>query len=144
MGRKGMLSCLPDGSAKAGPSRNLLPRGPNNEYPRHVAVRVRGDTLDVVYSRIGDAPERLLLSRVKLGSDWRKWKAEGDVVEILAPEKDYEGVSYPIKPSRAGAGTKLRELRDPAFFEENGKTYLLYSVAGESGIAIAEWEDERP
>jgi len=29
-------------------------------------------------------------------------------------------------------------LRDPAIFEENERVYLLYAVAGESGIAIAE------
>jgi len=28
-------------------------------------------------------------------------------------------------------------LRDPAIFEEDGNIYLLYSVAGELGIAIA-------
>jgi hypothetical protein len=33
---------------------------------------------------------------------------------------------------------RVRQLRDPALFEEEGRTYLLYSVAGESGIAIAE------
>jgi hypothetical protein len=32
----------------------------------------------------------------------------------------------------------VRQLRDPAIFPENGKTYLLYSIAGENGIAIAE------
>jgi hypothetical protein len=30
------------------------------------------------------------------------------------------------------------KLRDPAIFVEAGRTYLLYSVAGESGIAIGE------
>jgi hypothetical protein len=30
------------------------------------------------------------------------------------------------------------QLRDPAIFRENGHTYILYSVAGERGIAIAE------
>jgi hypothetical protein len=29
-------------------------------------------------------------------------------------------------------------LRDPGIFVEGGKTYLLYSIAGESGIAIGE------
>jgi hypothetical protein len=32
----------------------------------------------------------------------------------------------------------VRQLRDPAIFREDGKTYLLYSIAGESGIAVAE------
>ena len=29
-------------------------------------------------------------------------------------------------------------LRDPAVFREDGRLHLLYSVAGESGIGIAE------
>jgi len=33
---------------------------------------------------------------------------------------------------------QVRQLRDPALLETDGRTYLLYSVAGESGIAIAE------
>ena len=31
----------------------------------------------------------------------------------------------------------VRQLRDPAIYEEDGSVYLLYSVAGEDGIAIA-------
>jgi hypothetical protein len=34
------------------------------------------------------------------------------------------------------------QLRDPAIFEENGRIYLFYAVAGESGIAIAELVDD--
>jgi hypothetical protein len=29
-------------------------------------------------------------------------------------------------------------LRDPAIFEEHGRTWLLYAIAGESGLALAE------
>ena len=32
----------------------------------------------------------------------------------------------------------MNQLRDPAIYEEAGKTYLLYAVGGESGIALAE------
>jgi hypothetical protein len=34
----------------------------------------------------------------------------------------------------------VNQLRDPAIFEEadSGRVFLLYAVAGESGIAIAE------
>jgi len=32
----------------------------------------------------------------------------------------------------------VNQLRDPAIFEENDQVFLLYAVAGESGIAIAE------
>ena len=45
----------------------------------------------------------------------------------------------PLEPSKAGpAQVRVRQLRDPAVFREGAKTYLFYSVAGESGIAIAE------
>jgi hypothetical protein len=32
----------------------------------------------------------------------------------------------------------VNQLRDPAIFEDSGKIYLLYTVAGEQGIAIGE------
>ena len=32
----------------------------------------------------------------------------------------------------------VRQLRDPCVYEEDGRTYLLYSGGGESGIGIAE------
>ncbi|HTP48416.1 MAG TPA: hypothetical protein VMQ50_16000 [Casimicrobiaceae bacterium] len=45
----------------------------------------------------------------------------------------------PARPSVRGlARHPVRELRDPAIFVEGNRTYLLYAVAGESGIAIGE------
>jgi hypothetical protein len=32
----------------------------------------------------------------------------------------------------------VRQLRDPAIFEEGGRASLLYAVQGEAGIAISE------
>jgi hypothetical protein len=32
----------------------------------------------------------------------------------------------------------VNQLRDPAIFSEGHQTYLLYTVGGEAGIAIAE------
>ena len=32
----------------------------------------------------------------------------------------------------------VNQLRDPAIYEEDGRVYLLYTVAGERGIALAE------
>lgn len=58
---------------------------------------------------------------------------------ICPSGKDYEGADLPLTVSTEGAATqRFRELRDPAVFEENGKIYLLYTVAAESGIAIGE------
>ena len=54
-------------------------------------------------------------------------------------ERDYEGANLPLRASQRGIAMQpMRELRDPAVFEDDGKTYLLYSVAGEHGIAIAQ------
>jgi hypothetical protein len=32
----------------------------------------------------------------------------------------------------------VNQLRDPAIFEDEGRIYLLYAIAGEQGIAIGE------
>lgn len=105
---------------------------------RHVALKLEGNVLSVFYSRIGDSPECILLSRIELNSDWMSWKATAPVT-ILEPEEKYEGVDFSIARSRSGAASgPVHELRDPAIFCEEGRGYLLYSVAGESGIAISE------
>lgn len=108
------------------------------EDMRHSAVKVQGDTLMVFYSVVGENPERILLSRVDLSSGWMTCK-ETEPVVVLEPEREWEGASLPREPSvRGPAPGPVRQLRDPAIFEDEGRTYLLYSVAGESGIAIAE------
>ncbi|NET40152.1 MAG: glycoside hydrolase family 32 protein, partial [Cyanothece sp. SIO1E1] len=106
---------------------------------RHSAVYVRNDVLYLLYTRKSDAPERIVMATVPMTEDWTHWKA-GEPIEVLRPEKDYEGVDHPNAPSKKGGGIGLQQLRDPGIFEEDGKLYLLYSVAGEEGIAIAELE----
>ena len=104
---------------------------------RHSAVIVRDDTLFVFWTRVGDAPESLLLSTIDLSSDWADWQ-ESPEVEVLRPEFDWEGADAPVLPSvRSTAYGKVNQLRDPALHEEDGEVYLLYAVAGESGIALA-------
>ena len=105
---------------------------------RHAAVRYAGDTLDVFWSRAGDAPESILHSRVRLDGDWTAWREEGARV-VLAPEHAWEGAGEPVEPSVRGEINRLvRQLRDPCIHEEDGRTYLLYCGGGESGIGIAE------
>jgi hypothetical protein len=105
---------------------------------RHAAVDLRGDVLRVYYSRIGDRPERILVSETRLTPDWRTWRASTPV-DVLAPERDYEGHSLALEVSAPDeAPGRVRQLRDPGIFAEDRRTYLLYSVAGESGLAIAE------
>ena len=63
---------------------------------------------------------------------------ESEAAIVLEPEMGYEGTDVPLEPSaRAWIPERARQLRDPAIFQEGGDTYLLYSVAGEQGIAIA-------
>ena len=105
---------------------------------RHAAVLVRDNVLEVFYSNVHDCPERILLSTIHLTEDWMTW-SNSPPITVLKPEMDYEGVGYPLIPSERGAPDgSVHQLRDPCVFQERGKTYLLCSVAGESGIAIAE------
>ena len=105
---------------------------------RHAAVRCRDGALDVFWSRVGDAPERILHSRIPLEGDWMQWREEGARV-VLEPEHAWEGAGMRIEPSMRGEIDHLvRQLRDPCLYEEDGRTYLLYSGGGESGIGIAE------
>ena len=133
LARLAALSRSPDGLQPFEP-------GPDCGFPpnvRHVAVTLRGDMLHVVYSCIGDAPERLFHTTIALSGDWRDWKVAPSC-EILHPEHDYEGADQTLEPSKIGAIlSPANQLRDPDFLHADGEDYLFYSVAGEHGVAIA-------
>ncbi len=109
-----------------------------NPDMRHCALLVRGDRLHVFWTQVGQAPERILLSTIDLAQPWSRWK-ESSPVEVMRPERHWEGAGTPVESSiRSVAYGPVNQLRDPAIFEEGGRVYLLYAVAGESGIGIAE------
>ena len=109
-----------------------------NPDMRHSAVMKRDGELWVFWTLVGEAPERILLSRIDLTDDWHGWK-DNAPVEILRPERSWEGADAPLVPSvRSTAYGQVNQPRDPAIFAEGGRIYLLYAIAGESGIAIAE------
>lgn len=109
-----------------------------NPNMRHAAMLKRGVTLHVFWTQVGDAPESILLSRIDLAGDWMSWRDEPPVL-VLAPERDWEGANAPRVPSvRSTAYGQVNQLRDPAIYEEDGRIFLLYAVAGESGIGLAE------
>ena len=115
-------------------------RGPLlfNPNMRHSALLVRDGVLHVFWTQVGDAPERILMSTIDLSGDWRSWR-ESEPVEILRPKRVWEGAAAPVEQSmRSTAYGTVNQLRDPAILEDEGRTYLLYAVAGESGIALAE------
>ncbi len=106
---------------------------------RHNAVTVSGDRLLVAYSRWYDDPEHILLASVDLNGDWMTWRS-GPSVSVVRPERDWEGAHMEPGPSKKGWQMNVRQLRDPAFFVDDGQTYLLYSVGGEIGIALGCWD----
>ena len=111
-----------------------------NPDMRHAALLKRGGTLYVFWTQVGEAPERIKLSAIDVSGDWTSWR-EAPGVEVLRPERDWEGADAPLEPSvRSTAYGHVNQLRDPAIFEDaaSGRVFLLYAVAGESGIAIAE------
>ena len=133
MARLGQLLRSTDPLAAFEIGANPFDGGPYAERVRHVATLLRGRTLFVFFTGIGDAPERLMLSTIDLAVDWKSWKASPPV-ELLRPEAPYECPGLPNVPSAAGEiEGPARQLRDPAIFEEAGKTYLFYSICGEQG-----------
>jgi hypothetical protein len=139
--RAGVLLRSPDMRTPFEPGPTLI-AGSADQLLRHAAVDVRGDVLRIYYSRIGDRPERILLSEVRLSADWSKWRASAPVT-VLSPDQAYEGADRPLEVSRPDkAPGRVRQLRDPAIFQEGPRTYLIYSIAGESGLAIAELREQ--
>lgn len=107
---------------------------------RHSGLWKNGDDLYVFYTKVGDAPERILYTKIDLSSsDWLDWIA-ADSKELLRPMLDWEGANQELKPSiRGEAGIAVNQLRDPDIFEdEDGKLYLIYAGAGEQALGIAE------
>jgi hypothetical protein len=112
--------------------------GPYANKVRHVALLPRGDKLEVFFSAIGDAPEKILHTTIALTGDWTQWKA-GPYTEVLTPQAPYECTEMAEEPSQVGEiYGPAKQLRDPALFVEDGKIYLFYTVCGEQGVGLAE------
>ncbi|HEU5086136.1 MAG TPA: hypothetical protein VFT99_01780, partial [Roseiflexaceae bacterium] len=109
----GELAHSPDGLAPFTEARPFI------RNARHTAVLQHGRHLIVWYSRVGDAPERILACTVDLAGPWTEWR-DSQPIEVVQPEADYEGAGYANEPSRFGAATHVRQLRDPAIFAEDG------------------------
>ena len=110
--------------------KKILPR------MRHAGVYTRGSTLYVFYSRIGDKPERIVMTKIKMGT-WKRIRT----YEVLEPKEDYEGIAFASRISFSGPSNNyVRQLRDPYVYEEGKNLYLLYSNAGEKGICVAKME----
>lgn len=129
MARLGTLMRHGPGGWQLGPS-------PLGGAPRHVAVLVRGDHLHVVFSRIGDAPERLIHTVLDMSRPWPDWRP-GPETELLRPTLPWEGANEPNRPSVAGAVDFANELRDPDLTEDGEDIWLVYSGGGEAALGLA-------
>lgn len=108
---------------------------PNNA--RHVAVLIRGNTLHLFFTMVGEIPESIMVGEIDLSSDWMAWEVR-NTRELLRPLHEWEGVTEPLVPSARGPiEHPVNQLRDPCVFEDGDDVYLLYGVAGEQGIAIS-------
>ena len=105
---------------------------------RHHALLYDDARWYLLWTRVGDTPERILVSELLTGPDWRRWRL-GEPAEVHRARRDWEGADLPAEASRYGAVMqRVNQLRDPAVFSENGRHFLLYAYAGEQGIAIGE------
>jgi len=112
--------------------QQLFPRN------RHFAVRSpTPGTLQVFLTRRGDRPERVQVAVVDLDRPAEEWRADPHPPEtVLWPAREHEGGDLPLSTSEEGpVDRRVRALRDPAVFEEGGRTYLFYAAAGERAIA---------
>ena len=135
--RLGLVSRASDPLQPFLPGPNLFQGGAYANRVRHVGVVQTGDLLQVYFTAIGDAPERVLMSTVDLSGDWSTWRASPPV-PVLAPEASYECIDLPNAPSEAGdVETRVRQLRDPFVFQDAGRAWLFYAFCGEQGIAAA-------
>jgi hypothetical protein len=107
---------------------------------RHSTVRLVGDTLEVLYTRIGDCPERIMMSTMDLSvGDYELWDSTFPSREILQAELDWEGGDIPPTNSQGStAPENVNQLRDPYIFKDNdGRLYLFYCGRGEDAIGVA-------
>lgn len=111
--------------------------GPDRYSLRHIGLDLTGDWLFVYFTCVGHRPERILCTAVELKGPSASWKALRPV-EVIRPATSAEGADLPLAYSKGGRSRAPENaLRDPAVFREAGHAWLLYSTAGEHGLAAA-------
>jgi len=129
-GAGGRLYRAPSPRGPFTPVADLLPA------MRHGAVLPWRNRLLVFHSRIGDAPERILVASLQLDPDGANPRLSA-AQDVLTPSTAAEGSDLPVERSRSGATRRARQLRDPAILQDGDRVFLFYALAGESGIGAA-------
>jgi len=113
------------------------PRLTHEPIRHHALLHHRGQWL-LFWTRVGDEPERILVSVINTDADWKSWNL-GETREVHRASKDWEGADLPADASNyGGIMHRVNQLRDPAIYQEDDRIYLLYAIAGEQGLAIGE------
>lgn len=87
----------------------------------NAAVLLRGDTLYLFYSAVGDTSERILFVTFDMSRPWPGWWHSHPEI-VFEPELEWEGADLPLVPSCFGlARARVRQLRDPGIHEEDGR-----------------------
>lgn len=134
----GILYKSPDGLAGFKPRKKWI----FDTDVRHSGLLKLENQLFIFYSRVGDAPERILYSHMDISStNWNDWKAS-DPQELLQPNLKWEGAEEENTPSLRGEiGVRVNQLRDPHIFQDtDDQLYLTYTGGGEFSIGIVRLE----
>jgi len=128
MARLGQLLRAKDPSSNFELGPNPFQDGPCANSVLHVALLAYENYMDVFFSAIGDAPEKILHTTVLMIGDGTQWRATA-YQEVLTPQTKYGCPEMPAAPSQTGEiHGPAKQLRDPALFLEGGKIYPHISV----------------
>ncbi len=108
---------------------------------RHAGVLIDGHVLRVWFTRVGDAPERILETQVDLRGNWTSW-SPSEPTEVLRPVEAWEGADIQVEPSiRGPAFERENGLRDPFVLDDGDARWLFYAAAGEFAIGVVRLPD---
>jgi hypothetical protein len=122
---------------------------------RHVSVlREAADSpvLRVFYTRVGDAPERVVEGVLDMSKDWSRWKVV-DARDVIEPVESWEGADEQVEKSKNGSvKARVNQLRDPFVLcvpggesgAGAGEHFLYYAAGGESAIGVTRLPDSSP
>lgn len=103
---------------------------------RHTCVTTINEKIYVCYSIVGDCPEHIYMCELEINN--LNLIRTKNTFSLIAPELQYEHSNK--KPTKSEYGIShnaVCQLRDPYVYIENNNIYILYTVSGEKGIAIA-------
>ena len=102
---------------------------------RHTAILVEDNIIYLFYSLIGELQESIYCCVLDIDNFMVT-----NNYKLIKPSLDYEGFNFPKEKSKIGMEKKfVNQVRDPGIFINKNDKYLLYSVSGEKGIAIAKF-----